>query len=89
MDPTYARYGKDFCAIRSDKLGDTDNQNWPLFHVHDVGHNLRNTEASFERGSHFDGITSYVEDKSCYFVEMYRMLSQGPQHRAVLQYDKQ
>ena len=48
MDPTYARYGKDL-SVRFDQLDDIDNQNWPLFHVHDFGHNLKNAEASLER----------------------------------------
>ena len=43
MDPTNARYGKDI-SVRFDQLDDIDNQNWPLFHVHDFGHNLKNAE---------------------------------------------
>ena len=50
----YARYGKDI-SVRFDQLDYIDNQNWPLFHVHDFGHNLKNAEASLERGTHFDG----------------------------------
>ena len=92
MDPTYAHYGKDI-FVRFNQLDDIDIQNWSLFHVHDFGYNLKNAEASLERGTHFDGTTSYDgNDLATLFTtcndEMYRKVSQGLQHRAVLQYDK-
>ena len=36
-------------SVQFDQLDDIDNQNWPLFHVHDFGHNLKIAEASLER----------------------------------------
>ena len=36
-----------------DRIDDVSSPNWPKFHVHDFGHNLKNAEASLETGSHF------------------------------------
>ena len=86
MDPVYARYGKDISA-QFDQLDDIDNQNWPLFHVHDFGPNVTDAEASLESWTHFEGITSYDgDDLGTLFTTFFTIFVQ---HRTVLQNDKQ
>ena len=32
---------------------------FPLYHIHDIGHQVKNVQASLERGTHFDGENIY------------------------------
>ena len=88
---TYARYGKDFSVrfdpknlmIPATRIGLSS-----MFTISDI---ISGMQKHHLREGH---ITSYVEDSLATFFttcndEMYRTLSQGPQHRAVLQYNKQ
>ncbi|XP_066934637.1 uncharacterized protein [Clytia hemisphaerica] len=91
MDPSYEKYGKavsftfeEFLA--GNKLG--------TLHLHDIGHNIKNAEASLERGTQFDGHYSYDSVDLAVVLssvdqEDYHFLNAGLSHRAVLQYDKQ
>ena len=67
--------------------------NCPKFHVHDFGHNLKNAEASLERGTHFKGQTMYDATDSSLVLSTcdnlkYQEISKGLSHRVVIQYDK-
>ena len=66
---------------------------YPFYHIHDIGHNLKNSQASLDRGTHFDG-------KSCYDStdlaipmttapdELVQLICKGLSHKAISQFDK-
>ena len=60
IDPTYPLYGKDI-SVQFGQLDDIDKQNSPLFHVHDVGHDIMNAQASLEMVTHSDATTYKIE----------------------------
>ena len=54
--PTYEKYGK-LVSGTLEQLISGEKQG--PFHIHDIGHMVKNAEASLERGTHFDGKYSY------------------------------
>ena len=62
------------------------------YHVHDVGHNIKNAEASLEKGPHFDGEHTY--DSTDLTVLLSTLESQrydnfigAVSHKSILQFD--
>ena len=66
---------------------------FPFYHIHDVGPQLKNGQAALERGSHFDGTFAY--DSTDFLVllttaddHIAQLMSQGVSHKAIAQLDK-
>lgn len=92
MDPSYEKYGKSVSKDFTESLNSNDDSD--VIHIHDIGHNIKNAEASLERGTHFDGETVYESSDIAVLManldgEHYQRLNSGISHRAVLQFDKQ
>ena len=91
MDPSYEKYGKLVSKSFSDFLNERSSG---TYHFHDIGHNIKNAEASLERGSHYNGKHTYDSSDVAIILssaegEDYQILNAGLSHRAVLQFDKQ
>ena len=66
---------------------------FPYFHFHDIGHNLKNAQASLERGTLFDGKYSFdVIDILLSLItskdDVFEKISSGLAHAALGQLDK-
>ena len=51
--------GKHISETLADYLENETEFLYPLFHIHDIGHQVKNAQASLERGTHFDGTNIY------------------------------
>jgi len=59
QESAYEKFGKEI-STSDESFGDGDGPLQFLFyHIHDIGHQVKNAQASFERGTHFDGRHSY------------------------------
>ena len=59
QDPAYHKFGQEISINLEDFLNGFDEFDFPFFHFHDIGHQIKNVQASLERGTHFDGTNSY------------------------------
>ena len=64
-----------------------------FYHIHDIGHQIKNAQASLERGTHFDGRFAYDStDLSLLFTtaedEVAELMLKGVSHKALAQLDK-
>ena len=55
----YEKYGKSVSSSLWDTLDGQRKLSYPMRHIHDVGHHLKNAQATLERGTHFDGHSTY------------------------------
>ena len=85
--PCYEKYGRSVSSCLQDIL------EFPMRHIHDVGHHLKNAQASLERDTHLDG--SYTYDSKDLWVaastseeEQVETLFKGLSRRALSQIDK-
>lgn len=91
MAPNQEKYGKVVSGSLKDMMsGERDGP----FHIHDIGHMVKNAECSLERGTHFDGQYSYDANDLVVLLssvneEQYRKLDAVVSHKSVLQFDKQ
>ena len=53
----YDKYGRSVSLW--DTLDAQGKLSYPMRHIHDVGHHLKNAQASLERGTHSDGHFTY------------------------------
>ena len=91
--PCYEKYGRSVSSCLQDILDGQGKSEFPMRHIHDVGHHLKNAQASLERGTHFDG--SYTYDSKDLWVaastseeEQVETLFKGLSQRALFQIDK-
>ena len=66
---------------------------YPMRHIHDVGHHLKNAQASLERGTHFDDHFTYYSKHLCIAActsneQQHSMLFQGLSQSALSQLDE-
>ena len=66
---------------------------FPIVHIHDIGHQVKNSQAALERGTHFDGKNSYnATDFSLIMStcsnEVSEMMNRGVSHGTLAQFDK-
>ena len=60
MDKSYAKFGIQIAQQFDTALNDEDESfGPPSIHINDIGHNIKNAEASLERGMHWNGSVSY------------------------------
>lgn len=64
------------------------------FHIHDIGHNIKNSEASLETGTHVNGRNTYKRTDIAVALgsvkeESYLKLNADVSHKTVLQFEKQ
>ena len=64
-----------------------------FYHIHDIGHQIKNAQASLERGTHFDGRFAYdFTDLSLLLTtaedEVAELMLKGVSHKALAQLDK-
>ena len=93
MDPSYEKYGKSVSTDFTESLN-SNHDDSDVIHIHGIRHNIKNAEASLERGSHFDGETVYDSSDIAVLManlngEHYQTLNGGISHRANLHFDKQ
>ena len=55
----YEKYGRSVSSSLQDCLDGHGKSDFPYRHIHDVGHHLKNAQASLERGTHFEGTYTY------------------------------
>ena len=55
----YEKYGSSLSSSLWDTLDGQEKLSYLMSHIHDVGHHLKNAQASLERGTHFDGHFTY------------------------------
>ena len=91
--PCYEKYGRSVSSCLQDILDGQGKSEFPMRHIHDVGHHLKNAQASLERGTHFDG--SYTYDSKDLWVaastseeEQVETLFKGLSQHALSQIDK-
>ena len=89
MASSYEKYGKEVSGTLS---GIMAGEKVGPYHIHDIGHMVKNAECSLEIGTHFDGkysynasdmavLLTYVEDSQ------YEKLNSVVSHKSVLQYE--
>ena len=89
----YGKYGRSVSSSLQDCLDGHGKSDFPYRHIHDVGHHLKNAQASLERGMHFEGSYTY-DSKDLWIVAstvsegQQRFLSEGLSSRALSQLDK-
>ena len=91
--PCYEKYGRSVSSSLQDILDGQGKSEFPMRHIHDVGHHLKNAQASLERGTHFDG--NYTYDSKDLWVaastseeQQIETLFKGLSPRALSQIDK-
>ena len=55
----YEKCGRSVPSSLLGTLNGQRKQSYPVRHIHNVGHHLKNAQASLERGPHFDGFFTY------------------------------
>ena len=90
MDPAYEKYDKTTNKSFEDMRNSIINQ----YDVHDNGHNIKNAEATLERGSHFDGEHTYGSTDLAVLLLTLESQRNGNfigavSHKSILQFDKQ
>ena len=60
MDTSYAKFGIQTAQQFGTALNDEhESFGPPSTHIHDIGQNIKNAEASLKRGTHWNGSVSY------------------------------
>ena len=60
MDASYVKFGIQTAEQFDTALNDEDESfGPPSIHIHHIGHNIKNAEASLEIGTHWNGNVSY------------------------------
>ena len=93
QDPAYHKFGQEISISLEDFLNGFGEFDFPFFHFHDIGHQIKNAQASLERGTHFDGTNSYdatdlVLTLSATNDETSTLMNKGLLHAALGQLDK-
>eukprot|EP00795_Rhopilema_esculentum_P007961 gene7961-13857_t len=84
MDPSYEKYGKSVSKDLTESFN-SNHVDSDVIHIHDIGHNIKNAEASLERGTHFDGKPVYDSSDIAVLManldgEHYQKLNSGISH---------
>ena len=94
MDASYAKFGIQTAQQFDTALNDEDESfGLPSVHINHIGHNIKDTEASLERGTHWNGSVSYDANDLAIMLaippsdDVYCKLCRGVSHRAICQFD--
>ena len=55
----YEKLGKEVSQKLTEYLTEEPTFPFPVVHIHDISYQVKNSQAALERGTHFDGKTSY------------------------------
>ena len=93
QDPAYEKFGHLISTSLTDFLDGNGSLSYPFYHIHDIGHNLKNSQASLDRGTHFDGKHCYDSTDLAILLttvsdEVVQTMSKGISHKAISQLDK-
>ena len=93
QESAYEKFGKEIStSVESFRDGDGPLQ-FPFYHIHDIGHQVKNAQASLERGTHFDGRHSYDSTDLSLLLssakdDVVERMLKGVSHKAISQLDK-
>ena len=94
MDTSYAKFGIQTAQQFDTALNDEDEGfGPPSIHINDIGHNIKNAEASSERGMHWNGSVSYDANDLAIMLasppsdDVYSKLYRGVSHPTICQFD--
>ena len=94
MDTSYAKFGIQTAQQFDTALNDEDESlEPPSIHINHNGHNIKNAEASLERGTHWNGSVFYDADNLAImltnppFDDVYSKFCRRVSHRAICQFD--
>ena len=93
QDPAYEKFGHLISTSLTDFLDGNGSLSYPFYHIHDIGHNLKNSQTSLDRGTHFDGKHCYDSTDLAILLttaldEVVQTMSKGISHKAISQLDK-
>ena len=77
QDPVYDKYSSEISIPLQSYLDGEGKYPWPYYHIHDIGHHMKNAQASLERGPHFK-----ADDQT------FKLFSKGLSHAALAELDK-
>ena len=89
----YEKLGKEVSQRVTEYLAEESTFPFPVVHIHDIGHQVKNSQAALERGTHFDGKTSYGATGLSLIMstcsnEIAERMNKGFFHGALAQFDK-
>ena len=91
----YEKLGKEVSQKLTEYLAEESRYTFPfpVVHIYDIGHQVKNSQAALERGTHFDGKTPYdATDLSLIMStcsnEIAERMNEGVSHGALTQFDK-
>ena len=89
----YEKLGKQIRQALIEYMNNESTFPFPIVHIHDIVHQVKNSQAALERGTHFDGKNSY--DATDYSLmmstcsdEVSEMMNRGVSHGTLAQFDK-
>ena len=89
----YEKLGNEVSQKLTEYLAEESTFPFPVVHIHDIGHQVKNSQAALARGTHFDGKTSYdATDLSLIMStcsnKIAERMNKGVSHGALAQFDK-
>ena len=93
QDSAYEKMGKHISQAVAEYLSNDSEFSFPICHIHDVGHQVKNAQASLERGTHFDGQNVYDATYLSLIMstgsnEVAKKMNVGVAHGTLAQLDK-
>ena len=93
QDSAYEKMGKHISETLADYLENETEFLYPFFHIHDIGHQVKNAQASLERGTQFDGTNIYDATNLTLIMstgtnEVTEKMNKGVAHGTLAQLDK-
>ena len=92
QDSAYEKFGHMISTSLEDFLAGNRTLSYPFCHIHDIGHNLKNSQASLDRGTHFDGEHIYDSTDLALLTtvpdDVVQIMCKGISHKAIAQLDK-
>ena len=93
QDSAYEKMGKHISEAYDDYLENDIELLFPFYHIHDIGHKVKNAQASLERGTHFDGENIYDATDLTLIMstgtnEVAEKMNKGVAHGTLAQLDK-
>ena len=92
-DSAYEKTGKHISETLADYLENETEFLYPFFHIHDIGHQVKNAQASLERGTHFYSTNIYDATDLTLIMstgtnEVTEKMNKGVAHGTLAQLDK-
>ena len=93
QDSAYEKFGHMISTSLEDFLAGNGTLSYPFCHIHDIGHNFKNSQASLDRGTHIDGEHIYDSTDHALLLttapdDVVQIMCKGISHKAIAQLDK-